>query len=90
MKIGFTGIDIPEGKSKYNDLILKALAEKDKPKKVSPFFVKFLKDEYVDCEAIVIHKDYLLGYHLIFRHLSLQEKYQKIRIILYLPFHHLL
>ena len=60
MKIGFTGIDIPEGKSKYNDLILKALAEKDKPKKVSPFFVKFLKDEYVDCDAIVIHKDSLL------------------------------
>ena len=31
MKIGFTGIDIPEGKSKYNDPILQALAEKDKP-----------------------------------------------------------
>ena len=60
MKIGFTGIDIPEGKSKYNDLVLKALAEKDKPKKVSPFFVQFLKDEYVDCDAIVIHKDSLL------------------------------
>ena len=60
MKIGFTGIDIPEGKSKYNDLVLKALAEKDKPKKVSPFFVQFLKDEYVDCDAIVIHKDFLL------------------------------
>ena len=57
MKIGFSGIDIPEGKSKYNDLVLKALAEKDKPKKVSPFFVQFLKDEYVDCDAIVIHKD---------------------------------
>ena len=60
MKIGFTGIDMPEGKSKYNDLVLKALAEKDKPKKVSPFFVQFLKNEYVDCDAIVIHKDYLL------------------------------
>ena len=34
MKIGFTGIDQPEGKTKYDDEILRALAAKDKPKKV--------------------------------------------------------
>ena len=60
MKIGFKGLDLPEGKIKYQDQILSALADKDKPKKVSPFFVEFLKDEYVDSDAIVIHKDYLL------------------------------
>ena len=35
MKIGFTGIDIQEGKVKYQDPILTALTEKDKPKKTS-------------------------------------------------------
>jgi len=60
MKIGFSGLDIPEGKVKYEDKFLSALADKDKPKKISPFFIEFLKDEYSDCDAIVIHKDYLL------------------------------
>jgi len=60
MKIGFTGLDIPEGKNKYQDKVLAALAEKDKPSKISPFFVEFLRDEYISSEAIVLHKDYLL------------------------------
>ena len=46
MKIGFTGLDIPEGKIRYQDKVLAALAAKDKPKKISPFFVEFLKDVY--------------------------------------------
>ena len=60
MKIGFTGLDLPEGKSKYNDPVLNALSDKDKPKKISPFFAQFIKDEYIDCDAIVVHKDSLL------------------------------
>ena len=38
MKIGFTGLDLPEGKIKYQDQKLNALSKKDKPKKISPFF----------------------------------------------------
>jgi len=60
MKIGFTGLDIPEGKIKYQDQILNTLAEKDQPKKISPYFVKFLKDEYSDSDAIVIHENSLI------------------------------
>ena len=60
MKIGFTGLNISEGKNKYEDKILIALANKDKPKKISPFFVEFLKDQYTHTDAIVLHKDYLL------------------------------
>ena len=60
MKIGFTGLDIPEGKVKYQDQILNALSAKDQPKKISPYFVKFLKDEYIDSDAIVIHQDSLI------------------------------
>ena len=60
MKIGFTGIDIQEGKVKYQDPILTALTEKDNPKKTTPFFVEFLKDEYSDADAIVINEDSLI------------------------------
>jgi ribosome-binding ATPase len=60
MKIGFTGIELPEGKSKYKDEHLIALEKKDKPKKVSPFFVEFIRDEFIQTEAIVIPKDKIL------------------------------
>ncbi len=60
MKIGFTGINIQEGKIKYNDQILTALSNKDKPKKISPFFVEFLKDEYLHSDAIVVKKDHII------------------------------
>ena len=60
MKIGFTGLDIPEGKVKYQDPQLNALVEKDNPKKTSPFFAEFLKDEYSGVDAIVITADSLV------------------------------
>ncbi len=56
MKIGFTGLELPEGKTKYVDKDLQALEAKDNPKKVSPFFVEFIPDEFVQTEAIVVPK----------------------------------
>lgn len=60
MKIGFIGVELPEGKVKYEDKNLLALENKDKPKKVSPFFVEFMRDELVKSEAIVIPEDKIL------------------------------
>lgn len=60
MKIGFTGVDLPEGKIKYNDDKLAALEAKDKPKKVSPFFAELARDEFVQSEAIVVPKGKIL------------------------------
>jgi len=60
MKIGFTGIDLPEGKVKYNDEHLIALEKKDKPKKVSPYFAEFLKDDFIQSEAIIVPADKVL------------------------------
>ncbi len=60
MKIGFTGIDLPEGKTKYKDERLEALAAKDNPKKVSPFFAEFVRDEYSQCDAIAVAVDAVL------------------------------
>lgn len=60
MKIGFTGLELPEGKIRYNDTTLNALSMKDKPKKVSPFYVDFLLDEFDKCDVIVIAKNAIL------------------------------
>ncbi|MBF0276903.1 MAG: DUF933 domain-containing protein [SAR324 cluster bacterium] len=54
MKIGFTGMELPEGKIKYRDEILLALEEKDKPKKVAPYFAEFIHNEFVQSDAIVL------------------------------------
>ncbi len=60
MKISFTGIEVPEGKVKYNDPMLIELEKKFSPKKVSPFFAEFAKDSWDKAEAIAIHADNLL------------------------------
>ena len=60
MKIGFCGLDIPEGKIKYEDEILSSLVNKDKPNKISPFFIEFLKEEYIHTQAIIVHSNSLL------------------------------
>ncbi len=60
MKIGFTGLELPEGKIRYNDTTLNELSMKDKPKKVSPFYVDFLLDEFDKCDVIVIAKNAIL------------------------------
>jgi ribosome-binding ATPase len=60
MKIGFTGLDLPEGKIKYRDENLIALERKDKPKKLSPFFAEFVRDEFVQSDAIVISEHNIL------------------------------
>ena len=60
MKIGFTGTELQEGKVKFNDKNLIALEKKDKPKKVSPFFAEFIRDELVHVEAIIIPADKIL------------------------------
>ena len=60
MIIGFTGIDLPEGKTKYKDENLIGLVMKDNPKKVSPFFAEFIRDEFIKSDAIVIPESKIL------------------------------
>ena len=60
MKIGFCGFEMPEGKIKYNDLILKKLEEKFLPKKVSPYFAEFIEENFVQCDGVLIATDSLL------------------------------
>lgn len=60
MKIGYSGLEHPEGKIRYNDDILDALSMKDNPRKVSPFYVDFLPNEYDKCDVIVIARSTIL------------------------------
>jgi len=66
VKIGFTGIELEEGKVKFNDQNLNALEKKDKPKKVTPFFAEFIRDnsdlheELAQVDAIIIPQDSIL------------------------------
>lgn len=60
MKIAFTGLDLPEGKVKYEDSILKQLELKFEPKKVSPYFFEFVKDGYGVADAIAISRKNIL------------------------------
>jgi ribosome-binding ATPase len=60
MKIGFHDVGLTEGKVKYDDPRMKMLVEKCSPKKVSPYYVEFLKGEFSQSEAIVISKRAIL------------------------------
>ncbi len=60
MKIGFINLPLSEGKRKYHDKRMDALIEKDKPKKVTPFYVEFIKNDLVHSDALIISKDSIL------------------------------
>jgi ribosome-binding ATPase YchF (GTP1/OBG family) len=66
LKIGFLEIELEEGKVKFNDQNLNALEKKDRPKKVTPFFAEFVKDqselheELAQVDAIIIPTDNIL------------------------------
>ncbi|MBT3251234.1 MAG: DUF933 domain-containing protein [Candidatus Marinimicrobia bacterium] len=61
MKIAFSGIELPEGKHKYNDSQLTALVNKDKPKKIAPFFAEFIFEGFVHADVIAIPEDDILS-----------------------------
>ena len=60
MKIAFEGLDLPEGKTKYNDPIVIALAEKYQPLKVSPYYFEFVRGAFDTAEAIILAGDRVL------------------------------
>jgi len=60
MIIGFTGIELPQGKIKFHDQKLITLVNKDNPKKVSPYFFEFVLDDFIQSFAIIVPKDKIL------------------------------
>ncbi len=60
MLIGFTGIELPQGKIKFHDQKLITLVNKDNPKKISPYFFEFVLDNFIQSFAIIVPKDKIL------------------------------
>jgi len=60
MKIAHTGLDLPEGKVKYNDTILADLEGMFDPDKVTPFYFELLPNDYAAAEGIAITAERLL------------------------------
>jgi ribosome-binding ATPase YchF (GTP1/OBG family) len=54
------GLDLPEGKVKYHDERIITLDKKFEPKKVTPFYAEFIKDDSQHCDAFLISKDHAL------------------------------
>ena len=57
MKIGFSGLELPEGSVKYTDENIVVLTEKEDPKKVTPFYAEFVRDEFIKADAIAVSKE---------------------------------
>ncbi len=60
MKVACTGLDLPEGKVKYQDPVFIDLAEKFQPKKLTPYYFELLVDDYEAANAIVIASESVL------------------------------
>jgi len=60
MKIAYTGLNIAEGKIKYDDRIFVDLATKFQPEKSSPYYFEFLSEDYESADAIAIADDRVL------------------------------
>lgn len=65
MKIAYTGLNLPQGKIKYNDVIFVGLAEKFQPDKVSPYYFEFLPDDYESADVIAIANESVLDLFIL-------------------------
>ncbi len=60
MKICTIGLDLPEGKVKYHDDKFVELVKKCDPLKVTPFYVEFIREDFVHADAFVVAADKVL------------------------------
>jgi ribosome-binding ATPase len=60
MKICVLGCDLPEGKVKYQDERVITLDQKLAPKKVTPYYVEFIRDDFSHCDGFVVSPEKLL------------------------------
>jgi ribosome-binding ATPase len=57
MKVCIIGLDLPEGKVKYHDDKFVELVKKCDPLKVTPFYVEFMREDFVHADAFVVAAD---------------------------------
>jgi len=54
------GLELPEGKVKYQDERVIALDKKFAAKKVTPFYAEFIKDDCQQCDAFIVSRENIL------------------------------
>lgn len=57
MKVCTIGLDLPEGKVKYHDDKFMELVKKCDPLKVTPYYVEFIREDFVHADAFVVAAD---------------------------------
>jgi ribosome-binding ATPase len=57
MKICCIGFELPEGKVKYQDEKVITLDQKLSPKKITPFYVEFTRDDFSHADGFVVAQD---------------------------------
>ena len=65
MKIAYTGLNLSQGKIKYNDRLFTGLVEKFKPEKVSPYYFEFLPDDYESADVIAVANECVLDLFIL-------------------------
>ena len=65
MKICFLGLDLPEGKVKYQDERIIRLDQKFEAKKVTPFYAEFIKDDCQQCDGFIISRERVLDLFIL-------------------------
>lgn len=60
MKIAYAGLDLQEGKVRFEDQTVHSLTAKFSPKKVTPYYFEFIGDDFESAEIIVVSRDNVL------------------------------
>ncbi len=60
MKICFLGLELPEGKVKYQDERVITLDKKFAARKVTPYYAEFVKDDCQQCDAFIVAQEHIL------------------------------
>jgi ribosome-binding ATPase len=60
MKVCSIGLDLPEGKVKYHDDKFLELVKKCDPLKITPFYVEFIRDDFIHADAFAVAADKVL------------------------------
>lgn len=60
MKIAYSGMKLTEGKVRFEDPIVRSLADKFSPKKVTPYYFEFIGSDFESAEIIVVSRESVL------------------------------
>jgi ribosome-binding ATPase len=60
MKIAYSGMELTEGKVRFEDPVVHSLTAKFSPKKVTPYYFEFIGSDFESAEIIVVSRESVL------------------------------